>query len=58
MEGVGRGLVGIDAPTCRNQGLSEHLAPEDPLGALLGTVRPKDVHLQLFHVEEREQLIE
>ena len=58
MEGVGRGLVGIDRPTRRNQRLSEHLTPEDPLGALLGTVRPKDVHLQLFHVEEREQLIE
>jgi hypothetical protein len=47
----------IDCPARGHQGLGENLAAEDALPAFCAAA-PKDVHLELFEVEQRNQVIE
>jgi len=47
----------IDCPARGHQGLGENLTAEDALPALCAAA-PKDVHLELFEVEQRNQVIE
>ena len=56
VEGVRR--VALDRAAGGDQGLAEHLSPEDPLGALLRAAAAEEVHLQLFEIEDSEQRIE
>jgi len=47
----------VDCPVRGHQRLGENLAAEDALPALCAAA-PKDVHLEFFEVEQRNQVIE
>ena len=56
VEGVRR--IPLDRAAGGDQGLAQHLPPEDALRALLRAAAAEEVHLQLFEIEDSEQRIQ
>ena len=48
----------VDGTSRRDQRLSRHLSTEDPNALFLGICAPKDIEIQLFQIQEPDQLIE
>src|SRR5205823_14461849 len=46
----------LDGAACRHHGLPDHLAAEHPLPARLRAAAPEQVHLELFEIENGNQV--
>ena len=58
VQGMGRPPGGVDGPAGSDQGLTDHLPAEDALPADLRRAAAKQIYLELFEVEDAQEVLD